>query len=167
MNRILITVDMQKCYVKKKQRDIESKLLNLIVNKTFDKVMSTMYVENGKRIFDYSDYSQSLAFGLDYSSNDVFKRSTYNCLNTDFVSRLSRLNGGSLPKEVYLAGSDVSCSLYFLAVGLQEMGIKPIILIDYSWSYRSLQDYMVGSYMLGSVLGDGCIHKGKLKILDD
>lgn len=100
-NKILIAVDVQNGFIKT-QEHIEkaNQIVALVKSGKFDKIVATKFLNYTdsmyERYFNWSDLKTSdetdLYEPLKEFVDATFKKTTYNCVNDDFIELLTELN---------------------------------------------------------------------------
>lgn len=167
--KILIVVDVQNGFIKTpKHTEKANQILNLTTSGKFDKVIATKFMNYTgsmyEKCFNWSELKTSdqtnLVAPLEITADDVFTKTTYNCVNDKFVERLVRLNDKKLPEQVYLCGLDTDACVLATAVGLFEHNIVPIVLEEYCFSTGGKQYHNAGLKCLERTIGKSQIRKG-------
>ena len=78
----------------------------------------------------------------------------YNCADSLLLNQLKAMNDGVVPQKVYLAGFNTESFILMTAMGLLDLGIKPVILEDYCYSQNGEEVHKAGITILKSLLGE-------------
>ena len=167
-NKILIVVDVQNGFLKTPEHVekanqsgalAKSGKLDKIVAPKFLNYTDSMY----ERYFNWSDLKTSdetdLYKPLKEFVNVTFKKTTYNCVNDDFIELLTELNDYEEVNEVYICGLDADACVLATAIGLFDNLIAPIVLEDYCFSTGGRQYHEAGLKCLERTIGKSQIRK--------
>ena len=139
-NEILLLIDLQKGFYNENTKSCFNKVLELLVNHSFSKVIATKFCnffeENMfERYLNYEKMRDKTEIDipewLAKSASVVVLKDRYNCVSPHFLKQLRLLNGGIMPQRVFIAGVDTEACVLMTANGLFEAGIQPIILASH------------------------------------
>ena len=162
MKNIIIVVDMQNGNMNTPETmEIKNKLSKLLSNRVFDKVIATRFILGDNSTYEkylgYSDVitvqGRSLVCGIVEYANVVIDRFSYGCNVIDLIQKLRQLNNGEIPEKVFITGVDLDRSVMQIAVGLFEVGIRPVVLTKYSASTGGEEPAKAGISCLQRMIG--------------
>lgn len=139
-NMILVVINVQNGFIKsQEQAKKATDIAELVGLNIFDSIIATRFINYTDSMYEkcFNWHKLKTAEEIDlYPSlknivTDVFDKSTYNCINDNFINLLKQLNNGDMPEEVYLCGLDTDACVLATAIGLFEHSITPIVLKDY------------------------------------
>ena len=87
----------------------------------------------------------------------TYLKGTFGFLNQGFLEQIKILNNGELPKHVLLAGIDLETHILAIAINLFDIGIKPILLADFTTSFEGKEIYHHGLRSFELFFGRGSI----------
>ena len=170
-NKILIVVDVQNGFIKT-QEHIEkaNQIVALVKSGKFDKIVATKFLNYTdsmyERYFNWSDLKTSdetdLYEPLKEFVDATFKKTTYNCVNDDFIELLTELNDCEEVNEVYICGLDTDACVLATAIGLFDNLIAPIVLEDYCFSTGGYEYHKAGIKCLERIVGRNQICKADM-----
>lgn len=167
-NKILIVVDVQNGFIKTfANADMVNKITNLAESDKFNKVIATKFINYTgsmfEKCFNWSELKTpeqtDLCAPLEEIADEVFTKTTYNCVNDKFVELLIQLNNGEKPEKVYLCGLDTDAFVLATAIGLFEHDIIPVVLENYCFSTGGEQYHKAGIKCLERTIGRNQIYK--------
>ena len=163
MKKILILIDMQNGFLESEHtRHLILQTEELLKANIFDVVIGTRFVNAPnsiyEKIFQWKNLEteqetaipEELLKYMDY----VEDKYIYNCVHTSFLQRLCQLNGGQLPRQVYLAGVDTDCCVLSIATSLFEHNIRPIVLTEYCASNGGTESHNAGILCMKRLIGE-------------
>ena len=181
MNKILIVVDDQNGFVRYEQtKSVAEKIKSLVDKKLFDCVIATRFINTPN-----SQYVKFIGWNRLTSSPDidlidgltadyVVDKNVYTCVTDEFLSLLTKINGGELPKHVFIAGIDTDCCVLKTSVDLFEHFVMPIVLTNYCNSNGGDISHNAGIEVMSRNLGKKCLVSGEIssaceldKIIDE
>lgn len=143
MKNILIVIDMQKGFARYEQTiNLASRIGELLNMEVFDKVVATRFLNSDNSVYESllgwsrlkNEEDQALVASVEDRADIVVDKYIYNCVNNNFIQKLSQLNDGEFPKQVFIMGADTDCCVLTIATSLFECGIRPIVLTQYCCS---------------------------------
>lgn len=167
-NKILIVVDVQNGFIKTQEHvEKANQIVTLVESGNFDKIIATKFTNyTGSRYekyFNWSDLKTSdetdLYGKLKADADAVFHKTTYNCVDDDFVELLTELNDYDDVEEVYICGLDTDACVLATAIGLFDHLIAPIVLEDYCLSTGGEQYHKAGLKCLERTISKSLIRK--------
>lgn len=167
-NKILIVVDVQNGFIKTfANADMVNKITNLAESNKFDKVIATKFINYTdsmfEKCFNWSEFKTpeqtDLSAPLEAITDEVFTKTTYNCVNDKFIELLIQLNNDKMPEKVYLCGLDTDACVLATAIGLFEHNIVPVVLENYCFSTGGEQYHKAGIKCLERTIGRNQIQK--------
>lgn len=167
-NKILIVVDVQNGFIKTQEHvEKANQIVALVESGNFDKIIATKFTNyTGSRYekyFNWSDLKTSdetdLYGKLKADVDAVFHKTTYNCVDDDFVELLTELNDYDDVEEVYICGLDTDACVLATAIGLFDHLIAPIVLEDYCFSTGGEQYHKAGLKCLERTISKSLIRK--------
>lgn len=90
----------------------------------------------------------------------IVEKSIYTCINQNFIHRLSQMNDGDIPREIYIAGLDTEVCVLRIATALFEYNIRPVVLASYCASNGGLNSHEAGIRALERLIGKEQIIEG-------
>ena len=140
MKRILLVVDVQNGFQRiPETKDNAFRIADLVESGLFDKIIATKFINrpdspyyqwfHWERLVDQPDIE--LMKEVRENSDVILEKYYYNCERESFISALKECSGGGLPECVFLCGTDTDCCVQINATTLFEMGIHPVVLVDY------------------------------------
>lgn len=142
-NKILIAVDVQNGFLKTPEHVEKAKqIADLAKYGKFDKVIATKIINYTgsmyEKCFNWSALKTpdetDIYSPLKAVADEVFTKTTYNCVNDKFLKLLRCLNHGELPERVYVCGLDTDACILATAIGLFDNNIVPMVLENYCFS---------------------------------
>lgn len=172
MKTILLIIDMQQGFAQSPTMcQLANRIGQLIDSELFDSTIATRFLNS-----DYSVYESILGWKklktaeeqlldskIEESASIIFDKYIYNCVNENFIQKLRQVNEGRLPEKIYLVGSDTDCCILTSATALFEIGIRPIILLDYCWSNGGQQSHEAGITCMRRLIGENQLFRGTPK----
>ena len=167
-NKILIVVDVQNGFIKTPEHiEKANQIMNLAMCGNFDKIIATRFLNYTgsmyEKCFNWHDLKTSpsthLYEPLKKFIYTTFNKTTYNCVNDDFIELLVTANNGEPPEQVYICGLDKDACVLATAVGLFEHDIVPIVLEEYCFSTGGEQYHKAGLKCLERTIGKSQIRK--------
>lgn len=167
-NKILIVVDVQNGFIKTPEHiEKANRIVNLVESGKFDKIVATKFTNyTGSRYEKYFNWSglktsdETDLYGkLKADVDAVFRKTTYSCVDDDFIELLTELNDYEDVEEVYICGLDTDACVLATAVGLFDRTITPIVLEDYCFSTGGEQCHEAGLKCLERTIGKNQIRK--------
>lgn len=167
-NKILIVVDVQNGFLKTTEHvEKANQIVALAKSGKFDKIVATKFLNYTgsmyEKYFNWSDLKTSdetdLYEPLKEFVNATFKKTTYNCVNDDFIELLTELNDYEEVNEVYICGLYTDACVFATAIGLFDNLIAPIVLEDYCFSTGGRQYHEAGLKCLERTIGKSQIRK--------
>ena len=167
-NKILIVVHVQNGFIKTQEHvNKANQIVALVKSGKFDKIVATKFLNYTdsmyERCFNWSDLKTSdetnLYEPLKEFVDATFKKTTYNCVNDDFIELLTELNDYEEVNEVYICGLDTDACVLATAIGLFDHLIAPIVLEDYCFSTGGEQYHKAGLKCLERTISKSLIRK--------
>ena len=176
MNNILLVIDVQNGFQRNREtKDNANKIATLIRSKLFDKVIATKFINrpdspyyqwlHWERLINEPDIE--LLDELKDNSDFILEKYYYNCERDSLISILKQSNDGVLPKQVFLCGTDTDCCVQINATTLFEMGIHPLVLVDYCASNGGVDSHQAGLVVMRRTLGRKHLISGELHTKDE
>ena len=160
-NMILLVVDVQNGFIKsQEQADKVADIAELIKLKLFDNVVATRFMNYTgsmyEKCFNWHNLNEEVDLypPLKNIVDVMLDKTTYNCVNGNFINLLKQLNKGHIPEKVYLCGLDTDACVLATAIGLFEHNIMPIVLKDYCFSTGGKQYHKAGLKCLERIIGE-------------
>ena len=171
MNTILLVIDVQNGFQRNQEtKDNADKIAALVRSRLFDKIIATKFVNepaspyyrwlHWKRLVDEPDIE--LLEELNSGSDIILEKHYYNCERESFIAALKECNGGDIPESVFVCGTDTDCCVQVNATTLFEMGIHPIVLVDYCASNGGQESHKAGLTVMGRTLGKKHLISGEI-----
>lgn len=162
MNSILLVIDVQNGFQRNPDTVANAeKIGKLVQSGIFDKIIATQFINrpdspyhkwlHWPRLIDSPDID--LLEELRDKSDIILEKHYYNCEKSSFIEALQRCNEGALPECVYICGTDTDCCVQINASTLFEMGIHPIVLVDYCASNGGPDSHSAGLVVMRRTLG--------------
>lgn len=162
MNNVLLVIDVQNGFQRNQETKLNAKKIEkLIKSNLFDKVIATKFINRHEspyyqwlhwsRLIDSPDID--LMDALNDNSDFILEKYFYNCEKKSFLNALRLCNNGHLPECVYVCGTDTDCCVQINATTLFELGIHPIVLVDYCASNGGLASHQAGLTVMRRTLG--------------
>ena len=173
---ILILVDVQNGFTKKYTVEKIPLIEDLLSRRLFDTVIATKYWNtpdsNISRLMGWKDLcteaEQDLVPEIRPYVDDITTKNIYSGATPELVELLRSLNGGTLPEYVFLLGFDTECCLLSTAADLFEMGVRPLVLTEYSGSHDGPRYHDAGIISMEHLIGPNfLISKGDIKSKKD
>ena len=176
MNSILLVIDVQNGFQRNQEtKDNAAKIADLLRAGLFDKIIATKFVNRPEspyyqwlhwsRLVDVPDIE--LLDELQSNSNIVLEKHYYNCERESFIAALKECNDGHLPEIVFVCGTDTDCCVQINATTLFEMGIHPIVLIDYCASNGGPESHKAGLTVMRRTLGKKHLISGEVHFKEE
>ncbi len=173
---ILIIVDVQKGFTKKFTVEKIPCIEDLLSRRVFDTVIATKYWNtpdsNISRLMGWKDLcteeEQMLVPEIVPYVDHVTEKNIYSGVTPELVALLKKLGDGQLPEYVFLLGFDTECCLLSTAADLFEMGVRPLVLTEYSGSHDGPKYHDAGVIAMEHLIGpDFLIGKDDIKCKED
>ncbi len=167
-NKILIVVDVQNGFIKTPEHVKKAnQIVALAKSGKFDKIVATKFLNYTgsmyEKYFNWSDLKTpdetDLYEPLKELVDETFKKTTYGCVNDDFIELLTQLNDYEELGEAYICGLDTDACVLATAIGLFDNLIVPIVLEDYCFSTGGRQYHEAGLKCLERTIGKSQISK--------
>lgn len=167
-NKILIVVDVQNGFIKTQEHvNKANQIVALVESGKFDKIVATKFTNYTgsmyEKYFNWSDLKTSdetdLYGKLKADVDAVFYKTTYGCVNDDFIELLTQLNDYEELGEAYICGLDTDACVLATAVGLFDRTITPIVLEGYCFSTGGEQYHEAGLKCLERTIGKNQIRE--------
>lgn len=167
-NKILIVVDVQNGFIKTPEHvEKANQIVALAKSGKFDKIVATKFLNYTgsmyEKYFNWSDLKTpdetDLYEPLKELVDETFKKTTYGCVNDDFIELLTQLNDYEELGEAYICGLDTDACVLATAVGLFDRTITPIVLEDYCFSTGGELYHEAGLKCLERTIGKNQIRK--------
>ena len=176
MNSILLVIDIQNGFQRNNEtKDNAAKIAELIESDFFNKIIATKFVNkpdspyyqwlHWTRLVDKPDIEMLDA--LKTKSTFILEKNYYNCERDSLVSALKGCNNGIIPEIVFICGTDTDCCVQINATTLFEMGIHPIVLVDYCASNGGPESHKAGLMVMRRTLGQKHLIKGEIHSKED
>lgn len=171
MSNILLVIDVQNGFQRNDEtRENAGKIASLINSEIFDKVIATKFVNRPEspyyqwlhwpRLLDEPDIE--LLDELKEKSSYILEKNYYNCERNSLIETLRECGGGTLPECVFVCGTDTDCCVQINATTLFELGIHPIVLVDYCSSNGGPESHKAGLTVMRRTLGKKHLISGKV-----
>lgn len=176
MKDILVIVDVQVGFTKKFTVEKIPPIEDLLSHRVFDTVIATKYWNtpdsNISRLMGWKDLcteeEQALVPEIVPYVDYVTTKDIYSGATPELVDLLKELNGGQLPEYVFLLGFDTECCLLSTAADLFEMGVRPLVLTEYSGSHDGPRYHDAGIISMEHLIGPNfLITKDDIKSRED
>lgn len=163
MKNILILVDMQNGFTRYPQtEDLSKRIENMLSLNLFDEVVATQFMNYDNSIYEQlmswqrlkSNEDRTIRAELQPYINEVFPKSVYTCVSSNFIQRICQLNDGIYPRKLFIAGADTDCCVLKIAVDLFENNIRPIVLTTYCHSNGGEEFHKSGILCMKRLIGD-------------
>ncbi len=173
---ILIIIDVQKGFTKKFTVEKIPAIADLVSRRLFDAVIATKYWNtldsNISKLMGWKDMcteaEQELIPEIQPYVDYVTTKNIYSGATEELVDLLKQLNDGKLPGYVFLLGFDTECCLLMTAANLFEMGVRPLVLTEYSGSHDGPKYHDAGIVALEHLIGPNfLIKKNDIKSKED
>lgn len=160
--KILLLVDVQNGFVRTAEVDSTvNKIQSLLELKIFDSVIATRFLNANHSTYETilgwhrltTREEQELDSRIAPYVDCILDKYGYSCVNPSFIQKLIQLNGGTYPNEIYIAGIDTDCCVLTSAAALFDVGIKPIVLIDYCNSNGGKKSHDSGITCMQRLIG--------------
>ena len=162
MNIILLAIDVQNGFQRNEETKVNAKKIGDLVNlNLFDRIISTKFFNGPEspyfrwlhwsRLFDSSD--TDLLDELKNQSDFILKKYYYNCEKESLIETLRKCNNGTIPKCVFICGTDTDCCVQINATTLFELGIHPVVLVNYCASNGGIDSHLAGLTVMRRTLG--------------
>lgn len=161
---ILVVVDSQVGFINsKKARDKANAISELCSRDVFDSYIATCFLNHSESNFtnilnNYNmlDSESVKLFPSDLESkmDVVISKINYSSVNLEFKKELILRNGGELPQVVFLCGFNTDGCILKTAVDLFELGVRPVILVDYCYSSGGDLNHHAGIICLRRMVGE-------------
>ena len=172
MNSILLVIDVQNGFQRNQEtKDNADKIAELIRSGLFDKIIATKFVNRPEspyyqwlhwaRLVDEPDIE--LLDELKTNSDVILEKHYYNCERDSFIAALKGCNDEKMPESVFVCGTDTDCCVQINATTLFEMGIHPIVLVDYCASNGGPESHKAGLTVMRRTLGKKHLISGKVQ----
>ena len=168
MARVLLVVDVQRCFLNRYTAHVPGRVRRLIEGGGHDPVLFTRFVNapDGPyhRCLDWHECGEppetDLAPELEAAagSDRVFTKPGYTGLPDELAARLREL----APEEVTLVGIDTDMCVLKVAMDVFDLGIEPIVLVDCCASTGGLQAHLAGLAVLSRNIGARQLHDAGL-----
>ena len=158
---ILIIVDVQNGFTKKFTVEKIPPIEDLLSRRVFDTVIATKYWNtldsNISRLMGWKDLcteeEQDLVPEIKPYVDYITTKNVYSGATLELVELLKKLNEGELPEYVFLLGFDTECCLLSTAADLFEMGVRPLVLTEYSGSHDGPKYHDAGIISMEHLIG--------------
>ena len=173
---ILVVIDVQNGFTKNYTVEKIPLIEDLLSRRVFDTVIATKYWNtpdsNISRLMGWKDLcteeEQDLVPEIKPYVDHITTKNIYSGATPELVDLLKRLNDGVLPDYVFLLGFDTECCLLSTAADLFEMGVRPLVLTEYSGSHDGPKYHDAGIISLEHLIGPNfLITKGVIKSKKD
>lgn len=144
MKSFLIMIDNQVGFnTTDKTTEIGKKIVDLSQKNFFDYQIATMYKNDDNlktNLFTRLQNWHFLKTEPEYKYVDNLKydytltKYVYSAVNKEMINKLTELNGGKMPKCIFLVGMDTECCVLKTAIDFFEIGVIPILLKNYTAS---------------------------------
>ncbi len=176
MNNILLVIDVQNGFQRnQKTKDNAERIAKLIRSNLFDKIIATKFVNRPEspyyqwlhwsRLVDEPDIE--LLDELKSKSDFILEKHYYNCERESLLTALKECGNGSMPLNVFICGTDTDCCVQINATTLFEMGIHPIVLVDYCASNGGPESHKAGLVVMRRTLGKKHLINGEVNSRED
>lgn len=171
MKKIVIVVDVQNGFTRyPNTENTAHEIDQLLKTDLFDIVIATKFENNDNSVYSRilgwerlkSKHDRELYGEIEKKASIVVRKNIYTCVNTDFIQKLSQLNEGRIPEQVFLMGIDTDCCVLKIATDLFELGIRPIVLTQYCNSNGGEQSHLAGLTCLRRFIGKQQIVDGTI-----
>ena len=133
MNKILLVIDVQKCFINENTKDLPKKIENLISKNLYSHVLFTKFINYKDSVYAsrlgwegcIDDDEQNIV--MNTFNYQTFNKTTYSAFN-DVLIEYIRKNKIS---EIYLCGIDTECCILKTAFDMFEAGYNVYVLKDY------------------------------------
>ncbi|MCI8285201.1 MAG: cysteine hydrolase [Firmicutes bacterium] len=168
MKKIIILVDVQNGFVKTDYAEKSfAKIVDLLSHDLFDTVIATKYWnEPGSIISRFMDWyslcteeEQDLRPEIKKYVDHVVLKNTFSSMTAEMIELLKEVNDGKLPEYVFVLGFDTECCVLTTATDLFELGVRPILLAEYSGSHDGPKYHNAGLVSLEHLIGPKFIIK--------
>ena len=176
MKDILVIVDVQKGFTKDYTVEKIPVIEDLLSRRVFDTVIATKYWNtpdsNISRLMGWKDLcteeEQDLVPEIEPYVDHITAKNIYSGVTPELVELLKELGGGRLPEYVFLLGFDTECCLLSTAADLFEMGVRPLVLTEYSGSHDGPKYHDAGIVAMEHLIGQNfLIEKNDIKCKED
>ncbi len=158
---ILILVDVQVGFTKKFTVEKIPVIEKLLEARLFDTVVATKYWNtpdsNISRLMDWKDLcteeEQALVPEIIPYVDYITEKNIYSGVTEELVELLTKLGKGELPPHVFLLGFDTECCLLSTAADLFELGVRPLVLTEYSGSHDGPKYHNAGIISMEHLIG--------------
>lgn len=162
MNNILLIIDVQQGFQRNQETQLNAKKIEALVKlNLFDKIISTKFINNSDlpyykwlhwpRLFNAPD--TNLLDILNDKSDYIIEKHYYNCERNSFINTLKLCNDNEMPTRVFICGTDTDCCVQINATTLFELGIHPLVLVDYCASNGGIESHKAGLTVMIRTLG--------------
>lgn len=104
---------------------------------------------------------------LEVQVDEKVEKSIYTCVNPNFIQRVSQLNNGEIPKQIYIVGVDTDCCVLKIATDLFENNIRPIVLTSYCASNGGIDSHQAGILAMQRLIGKKQLIQNEILNIDD
>ena len=162
MKKILLIVDLQKGFARYPQtEELVGRINQLVDSDYFDVICATRFLNENNSMYEKfmgwnklkDSQDQKLSIRALDKIDYIQDKYIYNCVTPSFISRLSQLNDGEIPHEVYIAGADTDCCVLTIATSLFENAIRPLVLANYCSSNGGEEAHRAGLKCLERLIG--------------
>lgn len=160
--KTLVLIDAQNGFVTDTHaQNVVNRIWDSLDRGVFDTVIATKFLNKNESVYEKAFDWHGMKAGKDcavcpelagYVDVSVTK-TTYDCVNDIFLDALRFGNVGVLPEEVYVAGCDTDVCVLLSAAHLFEIGIRPIVLRDLTWSSGGKKSHKAGLRALSRIVG--------------
>lgn len=164
MKNILIVVDMQNGFNRYEQTQVlGNKIVELTESGYFDYIIATRFIN-----FEGSQYTKILNWHRLISSPDIdliknlqadkiVDKNIYTCINENFKDLLKSINNNKLPTHIFICGADTDCCVLKTATDLFEIGIMPLVLLNYCDSNGGPESNKAGQLVMSRLIGKNAL----------
>jgi nicotinamidase-related amidase len=159
MGRVLLVVDVQRCFLNAFTSHVPRRIQQLIGRGRYDQIWFTRFINvkdgpyreflgwhGGAKAPD-TDLARELAPWI--TPDRVFTKPGLTGLPPDLVTRLEEL----APEQVDLVGIDTDMCVLKVAMDVFDLGIRPVVLVDCCASTAGLQAHLAGLAVLARNIG--------------
>lgn len=175
MKNILIVLDVQNGLISSPEKEaLSNKIIKLTQDRIFDRIVCVKFVNRDDGVFPKFHRYYDMHKGKEVELVDglvadlVIPRSVYSCVTEDFISKLTKINGGDRVREVSICGIGTDTSILKSSLDFFERGIIPIVLSNYCLSYDGEEkSHKRGLKLISKLIGEKCVVKKDINTIDD
>jgi nicotinamidase-related amidase len=156
------------------KQKLAEKIIELTQKQIYDRVVCIRFVNRDDGVFPEFHRYYDMHKGKDIELIDglvadlVIPKSTYSCINEDFLSKLAKINDMNKVREVSICGIGTDTSILKTSLDLFERHVKPIILANYCIAYDNEEkSHKRGIKLISKLIGERCIVKKDINSLED